>query len=72
MPSAWAAGEACAEEDLEDAEAGFDAGLEIAGYFGGAADSLAVIDGDFEDAETVLGSLNLHLKIPAVGEFGHL
>jgi len=29
------------EEDFEDAEAGFDAGFEVAGDFGGAADALA-------------------------------
>ena len=34
-----------AEEDFEDAEADFDAGFEVAGDFGGAADALAVVHG---------------------------
>ncbi len=60
------------EEDLEDARAGFHAGFEVAGDFADAADAFAVVDGDFEDAEIVLGGFDLHLEVPTVGEFGHL
>ena len=71
----WAsgmAGEADAEEDLEDTGAGLEGGAEVAGDFGFAADASAVVDGDLEDAELVLDGLDLHLEVPAVGELGHL
>ncbi len=67
----WGAAEADAEEDFEDAGGGFEGGLEVAGYFGLAADAAAVVDGKLEDAEAVLGGFDLHFKVPAVGELGH-
>ena len=66
------AGAVGAEEDGEDADAGSEAGFEVAGDFADAADALAVADGDFLDAKIVLGSFDLHLEVPAVGELGHL
>ena len=63
--------EADTEEDFEDAGGGFERGVEVAGYFGFATDAAAVVDGDLEDAELMLGCLDLHLEVPAVGELGH-
>ena len=63
--------EAYAKEDFKNADGGFERGLPVAGDFADAADAAAVVDGNLADAEAVLGGLDLHLEIPAVGELGH-
>ena len=64
--------EADAEENFEDADAGSQAGLEVTGDFADTGDAFPVVHGDFEDAEMVLRGLDLHLKVPTVGELRHL
>ena len=61
-----------AKEHFEDAYGGFERRLPIPGDFADASDAAAVIDRDFADAEMVLGGLDLHLEVPAVGELGHV
>ena len=68
----WGAAKAYAEEDFEDARGGFERGLEIAGDFGFATDAAAVVNREFEDAKVVLGGLDLHFEVPAIGELGHV
>jgi hypothetical protein len=48
---------------LTDASACFEARFEVAGDLADAADAVAVVDGDFEDAEIVLAGFDLPLEV---------
>ena len=60
------------EEDGEDSCGGLNTSVEVAGNFAGSTDAAAVIDRNLEYAEIVLGCADLHLEVPAIGQFRHM